>query len=97
MYLLPELHKMHYSNKMTSLQVRDLPEHIHFKLLELSRRENRSLAQQAISVLAVGLNLVLDSKARRKEAILATEVLHSDKGSVVFPDPVHLIHVDRNR
>jgi len=82
---------------MASLQVRDLPEHIHLKLLELSRQENRSLAQQAISVLAVGLNLVLDPKTRRKEAIESSKALHSNSQSNSFPDPVNLVREDRNR
>jgi len=82
---------------MASLQVRDLPEHIHLKLLELSRQQNRSLAQQAISVLAIGLNLVLDPKTRRKEAIESSKALHSNAKSNSFPDPVKLVREDRNR
>jgi len=82
---------------MASLQVRDLPEHIHLKLLDLARQENRSLAQQAISVLAAGLSLIQDPKARRREAIVTSEALHSARDASMFPDPVKLVREDRDR
>jgi hypothetical protein len=42
---------------MPSLQVRDLPEAIYRKLLNEAEKEHRSLAQQAIAVLAIGLGV----------------------------------------
>lgn len=82
---------------MASLQVRDIPEHIRLKLLELSQKENRSLAQQAITVLAAGLNLVLDPKIRRQEAIKAAQDLMSRSRIGDIPDNAKLVREDRDR
>ena len=88
---------MHDRHTMASLQVRDIPEHIHLKLLELARKENRSLAQQTITILAAGLNLVVDPKTRRKEAIREARELMSRIKIGDFPDNAKLVREDRDR
>jgi hypothetical protein len=82
---------------MPSLQVRDLPEAIYQKLLEIAKREHRSIAQQAIILLAKGLHVSLTSKEKRekifKEITSDAELLNS----LILSDPVDLIREDRNR
>ena len=54
---------------MASLQVRDLPLHIYKKLVQGAKQEHRSLAQQAIALLAKGLGLE-ESPQRRRAAVV---------------------------
>jgi hypothetical protein len=51
---------------MPLLQVRDVPERIYRLLAAQAERERRSLAQQAVAVLARGLEVETDAKARRR-------------------------------
>jgi hypothetical protein len=81
---------------MPLLQVRDVPEHIYRLLAEQAERERRSLAQQAVAVLARGLEVDVDAKARRRaliEAIRSNPTVHAGKLS----DPAKLIREDRRR
>jgi len=87
---------MHYSLNMPTLQVRDVPEHIYRALAEQAERERRSLAQQTVAVLARGLNLETDAKARRKKVLDAVQSAdHAAYGAL--PDPVKMIREDRKR
>ncbi|NLD39434.1 MAG: hypothetical protein GX654_21470 [Desulfatiglans sp.] len=82
---------------MTSLQVRELPENIYLKLQEEAKKENRSLAQQAVAVLAKGLDLEVNPKKRREELLkMLREAPIIDQDSDI-PDPVQLIREDRER
>ncbi len=81
---------------MPLIQMRDVPEPIYRKLVEQAKEERRSLAQQAVEVLARGLQVDVDAKARRKallQAIRADVILKKLKLS----DPVKLIREDRQR
>lgn len=81
---------------MPLIQVRDVPEPIYRKLVEKAKAERRSLAQQAVEVLARGLQVDVDAKARRKallQAIRADAALKKLK----LRDPVKLIREDRQR
>lgn len=81
---------------MPLIQVRDVPEPIYAMLVERAKRERRSLAQQTVEVLARGLQVEVDAKARRKavlQAIRADATLKHLKLS----DPVKLIRKDRQR
>ncbi len=82
---------------MKSLQVRDVPEHIYEKLLEESKKEHRSLAQQAIASLAKGLNTPLSPKDKRKELLRTINQKKLDVDTKSFMDPVDLIREDRER
>ena len=82
---------------MPSLQVRELPEHIYQSLCQEAEAAHRSLAQQAVAVLAKGLNLELEPRMRRK-ALLTTireGVAHYDASGL--PDPALLLREDRDR
>lgn len=81
---------------MATLQVRDVPEHIYHRLAELAERERRSLAQQTLVVLAKGLEVEIDPKARRREALRRASLIDRNltKG---LPSSVKMIREDRNR
>lgn len=81
---------------MPLLQVRDVPEHIYRLLAEQAERERRSLAQQAVAVLARGLEVEVDAKARRRALI---EAIRSNPtaGTGKLSDPAKLIREDRRR
>lgn len=81
---------------MPLIQVRDVPDHIHRLLAEQAKRERRSLAQQVVAVLARGLHVEVDAKARRRallEAIQSSSPARTSKLS----DPAKLIREDRRR
>ncbi|MCP4298714.1 MAG: hypothetical protein GY786_24280 [Proteobacteria bacterium] len=82
---------------MKSLQVRDVPDHIYQKLLNESKKEHRSLAQQTIASLAKGLDTVLSPKEKRKELLRSIKQAKPDQDSNTFTDPVDLIREDRDR
>lgn len=87
---------------MPSLQVRELPENIYNLLQARARRENRSLAQEAVAILATGLNTSISHKNRRKE-LLAEIVQDYARNSELrklpdkLPDPATLVREDRER
>lgn len=82
---------------MPSLQVRELPEHIYMTLCREAEDQHRSLAQQAVAVLARGLNCGLDPRMRRKALLEAIRTATTEYGAVSLPDPAHLIREDRDR
>lgn len=83
---------------MPSLQVRELPDHIYRKLVEEAEREHRSLAQQAVAVLARGLGMPEDPRERRRKLL---EKFRNDpikyKSKRTAEDIVAGIREDRNR
>lgn len=79
---------------MPSLQVRDLPEAIYHTLCAEAVLEHRSIAQQAVAVLARGLQMKADQRQRRK-LLLARILTDAHEGQV--PDPAELIREDRER
>ena len=82
---------------MPSLQVRELPENIYLQLCREAEIQHRSIAQQAVAILASGLKLKLDPKSRRA-ALLAQINANPIKLNVVPPvDPAQLIREDRDR
>lgn len=81
---------------MPTLQVRDVPEHIYRRLTDLAERERRSLAQQALTIIAKGLDVEIDPKARRRAALEEARRLKLGDGKIL-PDFVKLIREDRNR
>jgi len=81
---------------MPTLQVRDVPDHIYRALAEQAEHERRSLAQQVVAVLARGLDLEIDPKARRNKVLDAAQAGdHTPYGAL--PDPLKLIREDRKR
>jgi hypothetical protein len=81
---------------MPLLQMRDIPEHLYRILVEQAEKERRSLAQQAVTVLARGLDVEVDAKARRQRVLRAIK-----EGGQASPgrlkDPARLIREDRRR
>ncbi len=81
---------------MPLIQVRDVPDHIYRLLAGQAERERRSLAQQVVTVLARGLQVDVDAKARRRallETIRSSPPVQTGKLS----DPARLIREDRRR
>ncbi len=81
---------------MPSLQVRELPENIYSSLVNQAKAEHRSLAQEAVAVLAKGLNISLSNKSRRAQLLKTIEANHID-AQVKQIDPVKLLREDRAR
>ncbi len=83
---------------MSSLQVRELPENIYSLLKRRAEAEHRSIAQEAIVLLAKGLDTSISPKVRRTKLLqkIAEESGLSD-GTVSKLDPVELIREDRER
>jgi len=81
---------------MPLIQVRDVPDHIYRLLAEQARTERRSLAQQAVAVLARGLQVEIDARARRRKVLEAIEsgVPRPKRG---LSNPAKLIREDRQR
>lgn len=83
-------------SNMPLIQVRDVPDHLYRLLARQAEKEHRSLAQQVLAVLARGLQVDLDAKARRHklmEEIRASQ--HGRTGKV--SDPVKSLRQDRRR
>ncbi len=83
---------------MSSLQVRDLPENIYYQLQKNARAEHRSLAQEAVVVLARGLKVSASNRDRR-EKLLEMISLSDIQGSAAAKqiNPVDLVREDRER
>ena len=84
---------------MPSLQVRDLPENIYHLLQQRAQADHRSLAQEAVALLAKGLDTAISPKDRR--AALLREIAATDKVKINSNngnlDPVRLVREDRER
>ncbi|MEO8049551.1 MAG: hypothetical protein ABI833_03975 [Acidobacteriota bacterium] len=81
---------------MPTLQVRDVPEHIYRRLVDLAEKERRSLAQQTLVVLAKALDAESDPKARRRAALDRAAAIDRNL-TKHLPDSVKLIREDRDR
>ena len=83
---------------MASLQIRKLPENIYFLLKQRAEAEHRSIAQEAIALLAKGLDASISPKVRRTKLLqkIAEESVLSG-GTVSKLDPVELIREDREQ
>ena len=81
---------------MASLQVRELPDNIYHSLQKRAKEQHRSLAQEAVVVLARGLDLSVSNRKRRSLLVKAIEDNHIDL-SVKQIDPVDLLREDRDR
>jgi antitoxin FitA len=81
---------------MPTLQVRDVPEEIYRNLVRQAEEERRSLAQQAIVVLAKGLEVEVDPRIRRKRVLEEIKKANLGKG-LEHVDFVKMIREDRDR
>ncbi len=82
---------------MPSLQVRDLPDPIYFKLKQEAQKGHRSLAQQAVITLAKGLDVSIKASMRRENALARIAELTEKTKEFDLPDPLLLIREDRER
>ncbi len=81
---------------MPLIQVRDVPDHMYRLLVQQAEKERRSLAQQVVAVLARGLQVDMDAKARRSKVLEAIRA--SERGQTrKLSDPAKLIRQDRRR
>ena len=81
---------------MPLIQVRDVPAHIHRLLAENAARQRRSLAQEVVTVLARGLEVELDAKARRRRVLRAIQS-GAPMDTRKLRGPARLIREDRQR
>ena len=82
---------------MPTLQIRNLPEHIYQKIVELAEAKRRSIAQETIILLEKALESVERGKKRRKKLLTQIKQENKDSGNLHVPDPVPLIRGDRER
>ena len=82
---------------MPTLQVRNLPEHIYNKIVELAEEDRRSITQETIILLEKALEMEKQNKKHRKK--LLNQIINETKSDDFdkVPDPVPLIREDRNR
>ncbi|MES9857744.1 MAG: hypothetical protein ABW166_14245 [Sedimenticola sp.] len=83
---------------MSSLQVRELPDNIYRQLKRRAEVEHRSLAQEAVAILAKGLGVSTSPKERRAQ--LLQQIAQEPKPMPIALDeldPVVLIREDRER
>ena len=83
---------------MSSLQVRELPENIYSLLKRRAEAEHRSIAQEAIAILAKGLETSISPKVRRNKLLQKiAEEAGLNSGTTTKLDPVEMIREDRER
>ena len=81
---------------MPSLQVRELPDNIYHLLQKRAQADHRSLAQEAVAILAKGLDISMSNKERRVSLLreIGEKTLLGDTKKF---DPVEFIREDRSR
>ena len=83
---------------MASLQIRKLPENIYFLLKQRAEAEHRSIAQEAIVLLAKGLDTSTSPKERRARLLQRIEEeAELNSGTAAKLNPVELIREERKR
>ena len=82
---------------MPSLQVRELPDNIYHLLQERAKTEHRSLAQEAVILLAKGLRTAVSNKQRRERLLSKIKLDHNISEDAKAIDPLLWIHEGRDR
>ena len=83
---------------MASSLIRELPENIYFLLHQRAEAEHHSIAQEAIVILAKGLDISIAPKERRNRLLQKIEEeAELNSGTTAKLDPVELIREDRRR
>jgi len=82
---------------MPSLQVREMPENLYRRLVNASKKEHRSIAQEAIVLLANSLEVNLSPKERRKKVLDSLTDFHRKINNKKYSNPVNLIREDRDK
>lgn len=86
-----------YHHDVPSLQVRDLPEPIHRRLVERARRERRTLSQEATMLLAKALDISTARAEQRRELLASFARDPLVKKKQRLSEPAALIREDRTR
>jgi plasmid stability protein len=81
---------------MKIIQIRDVPDSLYRQLKEIAEVERRSLSQQAIVMLAKGLQAEPTPKQRRIEVIDGIK-RKAKKPNLMLTDPTTLVRRDRSR
>jgi hypothetical protein len=81
---------------MPLIQVRDVPEHIYRRIVEAAERERRSVAQQVVALLALGLKTDVDPKTRRRKLLDNALEQPADRTNKLSA-PERLVREDRRR
>jgi len=81
---------------MPLLQVRNMPEGLHQALVEMAKREHRSVAQQTVVLLRDALTPPEDNRARRRRVLEQIDADPLCRLSEDALDPVELIREDRD-
>ena len=83
---------------MASFHIGELLENIYFLLKQRAEAEHRSIAQEAIVLLAKGLDTSIAPKERRTKLLQKIEEeAELNRETVAKLDPVELIREDRRR
>ena len=83
---------------MASLQIRKLPENIYFLLKQRVEAEHRNIAQEAIVLMAKGLDTSIAPKERRTKLLQKIEEeAKLNSGTAAKLDPLELIRENRRR
>jgi hypothetical protein len=82
---------------MPSLQVRNVPEHIYKRIVQLAELERRSIAQETLSLLENALGIDGRYKKQREKLIDCILKENENNYSNESVDPVKLIREDRER
>ena len=80
----------------TTLQIRDLDDHVHAALTRRARAHRRSLAAEAAMILEAAVSSGTENRARRA-ALLEALGERADAWPAELPDIEALIHEDRAR
>jgi len=81
---------------VSTLQVREMPEDLYLCLAQTAKAENRSIAQQTVTIIRESLKGGAAKRNRRLAALEAAEALQISLPEDV-PDPVVFVREDRDR
>ena len=82
---------------MPSLYVRELPANIYYLLQERAKAEHRSLSEEAVTLLAKGLQTSVTNKQRRRLLLSKITSNKTVSEAVKAIDPLVWIHEGRDR
>lgn len=82
---------------MPTLQVRNVPEHIYKRIVQLAELDRRSIAQETLSLLEDALGINKSYKTYREKLIDCILKENEKNYSNQTLDPVQLIREDRER
>ena len=82
---------------MPTLYIRELPENIYNELVDLAKREHRSITQQTIEILEKGLKIPKDRHEHKQRIISRTKKIANQIKKYNLTDPSKLIREERDK